>query len=56
MTVTVHEVNRSLVRTLSKPDVLNTLREWRKNEIKHSMEAELLTDFIDLVESGDLDG
>ena len=56
MTITVPEVNRTLIRTLSKSDVLDTLRKWRKNEIKHSMEAELLTDFIDLIESGELDG
>lgn len=45
----------NLIKTVDKPELLATLRVWRE-ESKSKDEATLLTDLIDLVASGDLDG
>lgn len=48
-------VNAHLVRTLDKKETLATLRQWRFDS-NHPEVADVLTDLIHEVESGELDG
>jgi len=48
-------INAHLVATLDKKLVLKTLRQWRY-ESDSPEEADLLTDLIHEIESGELDG
>lgn len=48
-------INGHLVKTLDKAETLKTLRQWRY-ESNSPEEADLLTDLIHEVESGNLDG
>lgn len=48
-------VERHLVATVDKKELLATMREWRA-ETTISEEADLLGELIEKVDSGDLDG
>lgn len=48
-------VQRHLVKTVDKAELLATLRTWR-TESQSSVEADLLRDLIEEVDSGELDG
>ena len=48
-------VQGHLVATLSKKEVLKTLRQWRYDS-NSPEEADILTDLIHSVEEGELDG
>lgn len=48
-------VNRHLVKTVDKAELLATLREWRRESVD-PVEADLLRDLIERVDSGRLDG
>lgn len=56
MTITIPEVNRSLVRTLDKRAVTDLIRAWRKNDVSNQWEANVLTDLLDALETGEYDG
>lgn len=48
-------IERTLVTTLDKKEVLATLRAWR-TESRTSLEVNLLNDLIEEIETGELDG
>ncbi|AHL18575.1 hypothetical protein ISF9_105 [Microbacterium phage vB_MoxS-ISF9] len=51
----VNFIKRHLVKTVDKKELLATLRTWRE-ESDSSVEADLLRDLIEEVDSGALDG
>lgn len=53
--VTPTTVEGALIATLSKAATLKMLREWRKTATSGD-EADVLTDAIEVIERGELDG
>jgi len=51
----VNFVTRYLIGTVDKKELLATLRQWRE-ESKSASDADLITDLIALIDSGELDG
>lgn len=48
-------IQGQLVKTVDKAELLKTLRQWRYDS-NSSEEADLITDLVHLVETGELDG
>ena len=48
-------IQSSLIKTLDKAETLATLRQWRYDST-NSVEIEVITDFMRLINTGDLDG
>lgn len=55
MADSVSWVQENLVSTLSKKEVILTLKEWR-DESRTKVESDLINDLLKRVRSGELDG
>ena len=48
-------IERELVKTVDKRELLATLRDFREESREH-LEVNLINDLIELIDSGELDG